>query len=52
MKLNKEEIEKIRSLIDDMFWDYDRMSSSGQETLNKLAKLFGLRGITNMEEQE
>jgi len=46
MKLNKEEIEKIRSLIDDMFWDYDRMSSSGQETLNKLAKLFGL------EEQE
>ena len=34
--------KKIINLIDDLFWDYDRMSSSGQETLDKLAKLVGL----------
>lgn len=34
--------KKIINLIDDLFWDYDRMSSSGQESLDKLAKLVGL----------
>ena len=35
-------IEKIRELVDDLFWEYDRMSSSGQETLDKLAKILDL----------
>lgn len=26
----------IQRLIDDLYWDYNRMSSSGQKTLNKL----------------
>ena len=27
----------IQLLIDDLYWEYDRMSRSGQETLDKLA---------------
>tara|TARA_R100000234_G_scaffold95308_1_gene63611 strand:- start:13 stop:192 length:180 start_codon:yes stop_codon:yes gene_type:complete len=27
---------KIQRLVDDLYWEYDRMSSSGQKTLNKL----------------
>ena len=27
----------MRNLVDDMYWEYDRMSSSGTETLDKLA---------------
>ena len=26
----------IQKLVDDLYWDYDRMSSSGQKTLDKL----------------
>ena len=27
---------QIQRLVDDLYWDYDRMSRSGQKTLNKL----------------
>ena len=37
----------IRALVNDMYWEYDRMSSSGQETLDKLYKIFGM--MTNAE---
>jgi hypothetical protein len=30
---------EIISLLDDLFFDYDRMSSSGQETLDKISSL-------------
>ena len=33
---------KVENLIVDLFWDYDRMSSSGQETLDKLAELMNV----------
>tara|TARA_R100000808_G_C2110503_1_gene124736 strand:+ start:767 stop:970 length:204 start_codon:yes stop_codon:yes gene_type:complete len=29
--------------IDNLYWDYDRMSTSGQETLDRLAKMYNLR---------
>jgi len=29
--------------IDNLFWDYDRMSTSGQETLDRLAKMYNMR---------
>ena len=32
----------ICKLVDDLYWDYDRLSTSGQETLDKLAKTLGL----------
>ena len=39
MSLNKSQITK---LVVDLCWDYDRMSSSGQETLDKLCKVLGI----------
>lgn len=33
---------KILKLIDDLFWEYDRLSSDGQKDLDELAKLVGL----------
>ena len=42
MALNKDTHKKqVIELLDDLGWEYDRMSSSGQETLDKLWKLFG-----------
>ena len=29
--------------IDNLFWDYDRMSTSGQETLDRIAKMYNMR---------
>jgi len=53
MKLNKsdlEEIEKYRKsltptqrLVDDLYWEYDRMTESGKDTLTELALKVGLR---------
>jgi|TARA_R110002124_G_scaffold97719_2_gene242740 hypothetical protein len=37
--MNKE--QKIINLVDDLFCEYDRLSSDGQEDLDKLAKLVG-----------
>ena len=40
-KLNLK-LEVIKSEIEDLGWEYQRMSSSGQETYNELCKQFGL----------
>jgi hypothetical protein len=32
----------IKDLIKDLGWEYDRMSSSGQETYDNLCKLLGI----------
>ena len=41
--MNKEELEKvIASLVVEMYWDFDRLSTDGQNTLEKLAKLVGV----------
>ena len=37
-------------LINDLFWEYDRLSSSGQETLDGLAVLFSLPTNEQVEE--
>lgn len=31
-------IHKVRKLLDELFWEYDRMSSSGKKTLDEIAK--------------
>ena len=41
--------KELKDLVDDMYWDYDRMSSSGQETLDKMAKLLGLPTFDDVE---
>tara|TARA_Y100000741_G_scaffold186420_1_gene141770 strand:- start:248 stop:430 length:183 start_codon:yes stop_codon:yes gene_type:complete len=33
---------KVENLIVDLFWEYERMSSSGQESLDKLAELMNV----------
>ena len=38
-KINPEE---LRELVTDMYWEFDRLSSSGQLTLEKIAKLIGV----------
>lgn len=39
MEFNSSEIEKLYELVTDLFWDYDRLSSCGQKTLDELADL-------------
>lgn len=43
-------IKKVRELVDELFWEYDRMSSSGQATLDHIAKHLNLP--TQIEVQE
>ena len=43
---------KLLHLIDELGWDYQRMSSSGKETLNKLAKLLNLPTHEDMENKQ
>ena len=33
---NRKGMTPIQRLVDDLYWEYDRMSSSGQKTLDKL----------------
>ena len=47
MSLNKSQVTK---LVVDLCWEYDRMSSSGQETLDKLCKVLGIETNAEMEE--
>ena len=34
-------LEKIKDLVDDLGWDYQRMSEGGQKTYKKLCKSLG-----------
>ena len=42
VKLTVKKISKIINLVDDLGWEHQRMSSSGQETYEKLCLLLGL----------
>jgi hypothetical protein len=42
IKLINEKRKITRKYISDLYWDYDRLSSSGQETLDTLAELYGV----------
>lgn len=50
-KLINEKLNITLSLISDLYWEYDRMSSSGQFTLDKLAKLYGIETNAQLEER-
>ena len=43
-------LKVLMKLIDDLNWDYDRMSSSGQETLDKLCKVLGIETEKEIDE--
>ena len=46
MSLTKSQITK---LVVDLCWEYDRMSSSGQETLDKLCKVLNIETDAEFE---
>lgn len=48
--ISKTKLEKIQNLVNDLGWDYDRMSSSGQETYDELCKVLGLEMDYDFEE--
>ena len=47
MSLTKSQVTK---LVVDLCWEYDRMSSSGQETLDKLCKVLDIETEAEMDE--
>ena len=45
--MNKEEAERLLDLLNDLGWEYQRMSTSGKETLNEI---YAMVGIEPMED--
>lgn len=41
MKLNDKQLEKVKDLVDDLGWEHQRMSSSGQDSYEKLCRVLG-----------
>lgn len=41
----QDQIDNVKKLLDDLGWDYDRMSSSGKETLNKIYKTLEMKEV-------
>ena len=46
--MNKEEAERLLALLNDLGWEYQRMSTSGQTTLNEI---YAMVGIEPMEDR-
>ena len=51
IKLINEKKNLTENYVTDLYWEYDRMSSSGQETLDKLAKLHGIETNKELEQR-
>ena len=51
IKLINEKKNLTENYVTDLYWEYDRMSSSGQITLDSLAKLYGVETAKEMEER-
>ena len=45
----QDQLDKLDILADDLGWEYDRMSSSGQETLDKIYKILGMETIPEID---
>ena len=48
--MKRSKIQELQVLVEDMYWEYDRVSSSGQKTLDKIAKLVGVKTEAEMNE--
>ena len=46
MKLSKSHLQK---LVTDLYWEYEKMTSSGKETLDKIAKVLDLPTQEDMD---
>ena len=40
--MNKEEVEKLYGLLNDLGWEWQRMSTDGQATLNEIYDMVGI----------
>lgn len=45
----RRKLAEIKECVVDLYWDYDRMSSSGKLTLDRLAKLLNIPTQQEME---
>ena len=43
--LDKEELKKLYHLLNDLGWEWQRMSTSGQETLNEIFEMVDIKQI-------
>ena len=48
--MKRSKIQELQVLVEDMYWEYDRVSSSGQKPLDKIAKLVGVATEAEMNE--
>ena len=48
-KLRLSDLNQLREWVDQMYWDFDRLSSSGQETLDKIADKLGMETNADVE---
>ena len=44
-------VDKLKTLTDDLGWDYDRMSSSGQETLDEIYTVLGMQTMNEIKQE-
>ena len=51
IKLIDEKKNMTQKCVTDLYWEYDRMSSSGQETLDKLASWVGVETDAQLKER-
>ena len=51
IQLINEKRNLTKKYVSDLYWEYDRMSSSGQETLDKLATLYNIETNQELEER-
>ena len=45
----QDQLDKLDRFTDDLGWEYDRLSSSGQETLDKIYKILGMETIPEID---
>ena len=51
IKLIDERKNLTQKYVTDLYWEYDRMSSSGQFTIDSLAKLYGIETDAQLQER-
>ena len=49
--MSPEETNKLIKLADDLGWEYERMSSSGQETLDKMYTILGMQTMNQVKKE-
>ena len=44
-------VDKLIDLTDDLGWDYERMSSSGQKTLDEIYTVLGMQTMNEIKQE-